>query len=246
MGIRQSFAVVCAAALMTGASVAAAQADKGAASADGEVLAKATSTRFDAVYLLPGADFRGYTKVMLDPTQVAFAKNWRRDINQTMLLLQRTTTKDAEQIAEQTSAGFGVIFANAFRNAGYEVVAAPGADVLRLSPQIVDLYITAPEKVTMTPLTRIHTADAGAATLVLQIRDSTTGALLGRAVDRRTAGNRGAFQGRVYSRLSITTTLSNRGDFEALFASWARISVVGLAELKAQSPVVPATLAPEP
>jgi hypothetical protein len=28
--------------------------------------------RMDAAYLLPGADFRSYTKVMIDPSEVAF------------------------------------------------------------------------------------------------------------------------------------------------------------------------------
>ena len=59
MRIRQCFAVVCAAALMTGASVAAAEANAGTASADREALVKAQSRRFDALYLQPGADFRG-------------------------------------------------------------------------------------------------------------------------------------------------------------------------------------------
>jgi hypothetical protein len=247
MRIRQCFAVVCAAALMTGASVAAAEADRGAASADLEVLVKAKSKRFDALYLLPGADFRGYTKVMLDPTRVAFAKDWSRDINQTMDLLRRTTIEDAEQIAEQAGAGFGGIFANALKNAGYEVVAAPGADVLRLSPQVVNLHITAPENLTTSPRTRVYAADAGEATLVLQFYDSTTGALLGRAVDRRTAGDRGNFRDGVSFRLRYEiSTVSNRSDFEALFATWAWMSVKAFEELKAQSPVALAPQAPEP
>ena len=45
-----------------------------AAKLDGLVRVK--SKRLDVVYLQPGADFRSYTKVMLDPTEVAFAKNW--------------------------------------------------------------------------------------------------------------------------------------------------------------------------
>ena len=47
---------------------------------DNLVLVK--SKRLEAVYLLPGADFRTYTKVMLDPTEVAFRKDWMRDYNE--------------------------------------------------------------------------------------------------------------------------------------------------------------------
>ncbi len=35
----------------------------------------------DLVYLQPGADFRGYTKVIVDPTEVSFRKNWQKDYN---------------------------------------------------------------------------------------------------------------------------------------------------------------------
>src|SRR5882757_4630346 len=44
-------------------------------------LVQVKSKRADAVYLLPGADFKPYTKIMLDQTEVAFRKNWLRDYN---------------------------------------------------------------------------------------------------------------------------------------------------------------------
>jgi len=52
---------------------------KAPASWDGLVQVK--SKKLDLVYLMPGADFRGYSKVMIDPTEVAFEKNWRRNYN---------------------------------------------------------------------------------------------------------------------------------------------------------------------
>ena len=39
--------------------------------------------RMDLVYVLPGADFRPYTKVMLDRTEVAFRKDWQKNMNDT-------------------------------------------------------------------------------------------------------------------------------------------------------------------
>ena len=247
MSIRHCCALVLAAAVMTGASVAAAEAGRDAGSADLEVLVKAKSKRFDALYLLPGADFRGYTKVMLDPAPVAFAEYWSRDINQTRDLMRRTTTEEAEQIAEQASTGLAGIFADAFRNAGYEVVTAPGADVLRLSPRIVDLWITAPENLTTSPRTRVYAAESGEATLMLHFHDSTTGALLGRAVDRSIAGDRGNFgnRARFLPKFRISTVW-NRSDFEAVFATWASASVTSFEELTAQSPAALVARVPEP
>jgi hypothetical protein len=224
-----------------------AEARSGGVSADRDGLVQVESRRFDAIHVMPGADFRGYTKILLDPARVAFAESWMRDVNQGRDLSRRTTSEDAEQIAEEARTGFGAIFTDALKSAGYEVVAAPGADVLRLSPQVVDLSITAPEKLTTSPRTRVYAADAGQATFVLQVRDSTTGALLARATDRRTAGDRGNFRNQGNLRLRYpSSAVANRGDFGVLFASWARTSAQALAEFKSHSPVAPAAEAPKP
>ncbi len=39
-------------------------------------LVRVKPKRMDAAYVAPGADFRAYTKVMLDPAEVAFKKDW--------------------------------------------------------------------------------------------------------------------------------------------------------------------------
>ena len=233
MKIRHWFAIACGAALVAGAAVAVAQGSS-AASSDLDGLVKVKSKHFDEVYLRPGADFRGYAKVMLNPAQVTFAKSWKKDMNfNRIALLQATTVEDADRIAEKVRAGLGDVFANAFKSAGYEIVAAPGADVLGLSLRVIDLYINAPETITLAPTSRVYTLDAGQGTLALEVRDATTGALLGRVVDRRTAGDRGSFR----SSLMLTTPVSNRFDFARLFDVWARNWIESLEELKAQSPV---------
>jgi hypothetical protein len=126
-------------------------------------------------------------------------------------------------------------------------VTAPGADVLRLSSRVVNFFITAPENLTTSLRTRVYAADAGEATLVLEFHDSTTGALLGRAVDRSTAGDRGSLgdRGRLRIRNRLST-VSNRADFEVLFATWAAGSVKSVEDLKAQSPVALAAPAAGP
>jgi hypothetical protein len=242
MRSRQWFAVACGAAFCLAAPLAAAQAAGSATPPDSAGLVEVKSQRFDGVFLLPGADFRGYSKVMLDPTQAAMAKNWLSDMNfHPVMILNRTTARDGEEIVDQARAGFNEIFAKALRRAGYEIVAAPGVGVLRLSPQVIDLYVRAPRSVTNSlPTMRVRTANAGEATLVLEARDSTTGALLERVVDRRTTGLQGNFG------LSVrnTTPQSNRFEFGNLFDSWAQGYVAGLEELKVRSPVAIALTAP--
>jgi hypothetical protein len=82
---------------------------------------------------------------------------------------------------------------------------------------------------------RTYTAEAGEATLILEVRDSTTNALLGRVVDRR--------ETRSSVGLQPTSRVTNQADFRALFSQWASIATKGMEELKAHSPV-PADLKP--
>ena len=186
------------------------------------------SKRFDAVYLMPSVDFRVYTKVMLDPTEVAFRKNWIRDYNaDAMTLDQRISDSDARKILDAARTGFEEIFTKAYTDAGYQVVTEPGGDVLRLRTAVVNLSVTAPDQMTAAR-SRSYAREAGFATVIVEARDSQSGALLGRAVDGKTAGDNGAF---------IRNRVTNRSDFERLFSLWAKISVEGLQELKNISPI---------
>ncbi len=189
-------------------------------------LIKVKSKKLEAVYLLPSADFRPYTKIMIDPTQVAFQKNWQSELNRSTIGLgAQITDADASKIADQARTGFESIFAKAYADAGYEVVTAPGPDVLRLVTGVLNLSITAPD--TGSSMQRTYSANAGEATVVIEVRDSLTNAVLGRAVDQQLAGDMPGQR----------TSASNREDFEYLFKSWAKTSVNGLAELKAMSPI---------
>jgi hypothetical protein len=57
-----------------------------------------------------------------------------------------------------------------------------------------------------------------------------TGALLGRAVDQRIVGD---------NMTAWRSSVSNRGDFRDQVQRWAEVSVRGMAELKALSPIKP-------
>jgi hypothetical protein len=202
---------------------------------DGLVEVKAK--RVDAAYLLPGADFRPYTKVMIDPSEVAFNKNWLRDMNSPGpgSLDRRISTDDTKKIIDGTQKNFDEVFAETLTKNGYQVVTAPGPDVLRLSPGVANLYINAPA-VNGPSMTKTYVMEAGEGTLVLEVRDSMTNALLGRALDRRATSSTGGLQ---YSNQS-----GNLMDYRALVRSWAAACSKGLDELKSHSPV-PADLKPK-
>jgi hypothetical protein len=84
--------------------------------------------------------------------------------------------------------------------------------------------------------TTTYTTEAGEATLVLEARDSRTGLLMGRILDRR--------ETRSTAGMQMSTSVSNKSDFRALFRQWAGIAVKGIDELKAHSPV-PDNLTPK-
>ena len=199
---------------------------KAPATWDGLVQVK--SKKLALGYLLPHADFRAYTKVMFDPPEVAFSKNWQRDFNRTTMSLGgRISDQDVRDGVEKAKESLSKIFPERFTHEGYQVVSQPGSDVLRLSVAIIDLEVAAPDQ-NLPGRSRTYSVDAGEATFAIEVRDSITGQLLGRAIDRREAG-----EGPTYRR----TYSSNIADFEALFDNWARIAARGLTELKSVSPV---------
>jgi hypothetical protein len=218
------FARGFAAALCLAASTAIAQ-DPG--NWDGLVQVK--GKRLDAVFLLPGADFRGYKKIMMDPVEVAFEKNWARDYNrEAATLSQRLDQQDLERISTAARDAFTEVFTEEYRKEGLEIVSEPGPDVLRLRPGVIDLYVVAPDNMT-SGRSRTYVMESGRATLFLEARDSSTGALLGRALDKRTTRDTG--------RVQISSSVTNLADFKALFRQWADISVKGFEELREHSPV---------
>ena len=190
--------------------------------------------RMDMVYVLPGADFRPYTRILLDETEVAFRKDWLKNMNDTRTVSRRIDDEQVAKIMAAASSNFSDVWTKALNKAGYEVVTAPGPDVLRVSTAIANLYINAPDTMEAGRV-KTYTAEAGEATLILEARDSQTNALLGRVVDRRETRNSVAVQ--------QASRVTNQADFRALFSQWASIAGKGLEELKAISPV-PENLAP--
>jgi hypothetical protein len=193
---------------------------------DNLVLVK--SKKLDLVYLIPGADLRGYKQVMVDPTEVAFRKNWQRDYNNAAMGLGgRVSDQTMRETIERGADVATGIFAEQFAAAGYPAATAPGPDVLRVRTGVINISVNAPD-VRTSARSRSFAGEAGDATMVVEVRDSQTGALLGRAVDRRLAGDTGAL---------IRNSMTNRSDFRRLVKTWAERSAEGLNELKALSPI---------
>jgi hypothetical protein len=207
-------------------------ADKPPESWDGLVAVK--SKRMDMAFVAPGADFRPYDKLMIDPTQVSFHKDWIKNMNDRRDLSRKVDEGHANEVIEAARTNFAEVFSEAFSKGGYTVVTSPGPGVLRVTPGLINLYINAPDVMAAGRSTS-YTANAGEATMVLEIRDSLTNALLGRVLDRR--------ETRESAGMQMSNRVTNTADFRLLFKSWATSCVKGLDTLKSLSPL-PESLTP--
>lgn len=230
---RRHFARLAVLGLAAGAGASARAADSPPTTWDG--LVRVPSKKIKFVYLAPKTDFKPYTKVMIDPTEVSFDKDWIRNYNQDEV--DPTGQISASDIHRAVTDGVkraSTIFDKAFADGGYPVVTAPGPDVLRVRTAILNIQVASPDLMTSMSRTITNSSAAGSAMLVVEARDSQSNALLGRAVDQRLAGVGGSV---------LRNSVTNTSDFQELIKTWAKASVAGLNELKTL-PQVPAGAPP--
>ena len=178
-------------------------------------------TKAAAVWVLDGADFSEYKRVMIIDVGVGFKKNWRRDYNRDEISLQgRISQSDADKIKQRVADEFKTVFTNELTKAGYEVsnynIDLAHDDILVLRPAIMDLDVTAPDTGSA-GMGRTFTASAGAMTLYMEFYDSVTSTLLGRVVDRQAARDNGM--------MTMSSRVSNKADADRLFRKWAGLLI---------------------
>jgi len=193
----------------------------GAASAPrNDGLVQFNSRTLDEVYVRPDTNFQGYRKVIIEPGVVTLRTGWLKSINSTRGPSRWLVPQDARNIEEEAAASLSKTVAETFRSRGYEIVTAPGAGVLRVTPRVTDLMVNAPE-VQSSSIQALYSVDAGEATLTMEIRDAATGALLGHVVDRSTAHE-------LSPRINRTFKVTNAFWFDALFARWTTNCIADL------------------
>ena len=86
-------------------------------------LVRVRSDKIELVYLAPDADFRPYTRVVLDPSEMAMEKNWLRDQRRDASSLGgQATERDVIRALDQGRKQFDTYFADAFTKAGFGTV----------------------------------------------------------------------------------------------------------------------------
>jgi hypothetical protein len=189
-------------------TIGSAEEDEANTSFDGLVAVE--GSRVHTAYIDPDADFSVFQRVAILEPHVAFRSNWQRDQNRSRS--RNVRASDVERIKEDVASLFKDVFAEQLGAAGFEVVNYADEDVIILRPAIIDLDVAAPD-VRSTGRSRTYTASGGAATLYLELFDSLSGDIIGRAVDRRGSG-RGGFATR-------SNRVTNRADARREFVVWA-------------------------
>lgn len=162
----------------------------------------------------PNADFGVFKRVMVLDTFVAFRSGWERDQRSGTRTI-RVTANDIERIKADVSALFNEVLTEQLAaDNGYEVVEEAGEDVLLIRAAIIDLDISAPDTLSA-GRTRTFTTSSGAATLYLELFDSISGQIIGRAADRQEVRNTGTVR--------WSNRVTNTADARRMFGRWANL-----------------------
>jgi len=182
-------------------------------SAQFENLVPVEDAQLAVAYIDPNADFSVFKRAMLLDTFVAFRSGWARD-QRRGTRRTRISSNDMERIKARVSELFNSVFIEVLEaDDGFEIVAEPDYDVLLIRAAIIDLDVTAPDT-SSAGRSRTYTADSGAATLYIELFDSVSGQIIGRAFDRQSARNN-------TSMMRWTNRASNTADARRVFRSWA-------------------------
>jgi hypothetical protein len=159
----------------------------------------------DTVYAVPGVSLAPYKRVMLDSVDLAFKLDWQKRHPE-------ITESDVTRIRSQGAAVFYEIFSAALtQNNGYPLVTQPGPDVLRVTASITELDVAAaPDS---NGAKRMYVVSPSDLTMLMELRDSTTGALLARAIDRD--------KGRAVGNLQVVDAVSNSAEARRALELWA-------------------------
>lgn len=185
-------------------------------------LHRVPDSKLALVYVEPGADLSGYTKVMLLDAYVAFKKNWERDQRSRSAQPLNVTSRDVEKIKNNLAEEFRQEFTTVLEDGGYPVVDAAGPDVLLVRPAIINLDVNAPDTMSA-GRSRTYTDSAGEMTLYVELYDSVTGDLIAKAMDQKMDRRNDGFY-------TWSNSATNKQAAVRILRGWANILLAALSE----------------
>jgi len=166
----------------------------------------------DEAWARPGADISQYSKIMLQGVGIEYrpgGESGRLYHSRSRGDYFEVDDKQKERLEEVLRE---VLIDELGKSEQFKIVGEPGPDVLLIRLGLLDVVSYIPPE----PIgrTEIFLSSVGEATLVLEIRDSSSGAIIARAVDRRAAEDSTGF--------TRSNRVNNITEIRRLARFWAR------------------------
>lgn len=167
----------------------------------------------DAAWARPDADISRYSKVMLQGAGIEY-----RPGGESGRLYHTRSSADHYALTESQKARFKKVVSEKFReeiakSRHFKIVDKPGPDVLLIRGGLYDVVSYVPPQTA--GRSEVFLSRIGEATLVLEIRDSQSEAIIARAIDRRAAED-------VADSFQRSNRATNAAEVRRLVATWAR------------------------
>jgi hypothetical protein len=172
----------------------------------------------DKAWARSGMDLSGYRKIMLQGAGIEY-----RPGGASGRAYMARSMGGPYEVTEEQKARFEQVVSEAFReemarSERFEIVNEPGPDVLLIRGAILDVVSYIPPD-DLSGRVEVYLSSVGEATLVLEIRDSITNAIMARAIDRDAADS---------STMFNSNRVTNSSEVRRLVQGWARALREGL------------------
>ena len=176
-------------------------------------LHKVDNSQADVAWARPDFDISGYTKIWLVGAGIEYRQVKDRG-RSTMARSQGGPYFIDDKSRAQFEELVGTVFKEEFEKIEkYELVDGPGPDVLMIRGGLLDVTSYVPPD-PVGGRSYVYLSSVGEATLVLELRDSETGTILARSVDRRAAETIGG----TFTR---SNSVTNSAEARRLIRFWA-------------------------
>jgi len=155
-------------------------------------------------------DLSEYSRVMIDPVAVTFAKNWYHVQTGTHFSM---TPRERDELQEMVESTFNRHFAAELASGELELVESPGPGVVRITPELNDVYLSAPLPFAQPGNTYVRSV--GQMALRLTFHDATSGRQLFELHSR--------VRGREIGLLRPASPAHNQAELTDFFKDWAQV-----------------------
>lgn len=191
--------------------------------ADLSGLKLASETKTVKIYIAADADLSQYNAIQVNPITVNFDEKWLKTYNQSQSSISnRLRENDLKRISGRYSKGYlKIITRTISKKDGLSIANEAGKNTLKLSSEINNLRLYAPDKHGATPTTSF-VYQAGKATLHSKLFDSNTGKLLAAIVDKK--------ETRDHVDLIRANRAINQSEFHHVYVVWAKNVLIALGQ----------------